>query len=255
MFWLKIGFSIGVGLLLYGNISLANSAVKTKLTIAQAEENSQTNKRPAPPQRIPPNRVKPGGGLDANRQSCTQNGKSLTALIPVKNPVLTSQAYPSFLFYIPDPAGAISHAELAIFTADEKSRIYSTKIVLPKNTTPGIIKITVPASLQYALQTNTYYHWYFRVYCENSFNELSSLNIDGWIERVATVNSKLQLESTSNDIWYDAIAEAADDVMITPESLTVRDRWLQMLQHINLEHLVNSPIFDIEQQLEGQESN
>lgn len=43
--------------------------------------NNYSGKRPAPPKRIPPNKVKPGGGLDFSRQTCTENNKSLVALI------------------------------------------------------------------------------------------------------------------------------------------------------------------------------
>lgn len=224
----------------------------TIFTIAQAqtEDNSTSNKRPPPPPRVPPNRVKPGGGLDFARQSCIKNSASLTALVPVDNPVLTTQPYPSFLFYIPDTSAAIRYGEFALFTADEKQRIYSTTVNFTQ--TPGIIKIDIPPSEQYALQEETYYHWYFRVYCQDASNPRTSLDVNGWIRRVSlTTTRKSQIEAVSPDIWYDAIAQVADNLITLPHSSRSRDRWIELLQHINLEHLADYPIVDVPQKQVG----
>lgn len=229
----------------FADLSPKNS---TNFSLAQArsQENSTTNKRPAPPPRIPPNRVKPGGGLNFARQSCGENSTSLTALVPVENPVLTTQPYPSFLFYIPDAPTAINYAEFALFTADEKQRIYSTTVNLDR--TPGIIKIDIPPSEQYALEKATYYHWYFRVYCRDSSDVRQSLDLDGWVKRIPlTPTIKSKVETTSPDIWYDAIARTAKNLVTSPSSLLVRNRWSELLQHIDLEHLSNYPIVDIPQ--------
>ena len=193
-------------------------------------------KRPTPPRRIPPNKVKPGGGLDFGQQACSQGQKSLIALIPVENPVLTAQSHPSFLFYIPDSASAISHGEFSLFTTEEKTRIYSTEITL--DSTPGIIKIDLPPSPQYALQTDKPYHWYFKVYCQKELGSQTFLDVDGWIERVALTPSRVrQIEAASPEIWYDAIAQTAKSLIAAPQDPAVRDRWFKLLQHINREHL------------------
>ncbi|HHP7230686.1 MAG TPA: DUF928 domain-containing protein [Xenococcaceae cyanobacterium] len=207
------------------------------LAQTQSEANSTTKQRPAPPPRIPPNRVKPGGGLDFGQQACRNDTESLVALVPVDNPVLTTQAYPSFLFYIPDTATAISHGEFSILTADEKTRIYATTVTISQ--TPGIIKIDVPTSQQNALKEAELYHWYFRIHCQSSgSNSPGFLDVDGWIQRVPlTPDRQLQIETASPAIWYDAIALAADNLINSPQSLTVRDRWQKLLQHINLEQL------------------
>ena len=220
----------------------------TNFSLAQArpQENSTSNTRPAPPPRIPPNRVKPGGGLNFARQSCGENSASLTALVPVENPVLTTQPYPSFLFYIPDAPTTISHGEFALFSADEKQQIYSTTVNFDR--TPGIIKIDIPSSEQYALEEATYYHWYFRVYCQDSTDVRQSLDVDGWIERIAlTPTIESQIEARSPDVWYDAIALTTENLLASSSSLLVRQQWLELLQHINLEDLADYPIIDVPQ--------
>ena len=203
-------------------------------------------KRPAPPRRIPPNKVKPGGGLDLGPQACSSESKSLIALIPIENPVLTTKSYPSFLFYLPDKPSAISYGEFSLFTADEKTRVYSANVTL--ESTPGIIKIDLPTSSQYALKANKPYHWYFKIHCKHEADksELNSptlLDVDGWIKRVTlTPNRASKIEAASPDIWYDAIALAAENLIATPQDSTTRDRWLKLLQHINREQLSNATI-------------
>lgn len=220
------------------------------LAQAQTQENSTSSKRPTPPPRIPPNRVKPGGGLDFARQSCGANSASVTALIPVNNPVLTTQPYPSFLFYIPDTPAAISYGEFSLFTADEKQKIYKIKVNFER--TPGIIKIDLPTSPQYALEEATYYHWYFKVYCQDSAVVRRSLNVDGWVQRIPmTPAIKSQIEATPTAVWYDAISNIAENLMASPQNLLFRERWNAFLQHINLEHLADYPIIDVSKKQVG----
>lgn len=199
------------------------------------------SKRPVPPKRIPPNKVKPGGGLDYSIRACESEESSLTALVPVENPVLTTQSYPSFLFYIPDPASAISYGEFSLFTASEKTRIYSTKINIKD--TPGIIKIDLPNSPQYALETEQPYHWYFKLYCQTETDTPVYLDVDGWVRRVPTTsNTTEQIETASPVIWYDAIAIAAQNLIATPQDPIIQSRWLELLQFIEQEYLANTAI-------------
>ncbi|MEM7757966.1 MAG: DUF928 domain-containing protein [Cyanobacteria bacterium P01_A01_bin.40] len=190
---------------------------------------------------MPPNKVKPGGGLDFNQQSCDNTNQSLTALVPIDNPVLTSKAYPSFLFYIPDPSAKISHGEFSILTADEKKRIYQTSVTFTE--TPGIIKVEIPSFSQHALEIGQIYHWYFKIYCQDAPEKARFLNVDGWIKRVSlTPEIESKLEKSTPDIWYDAIAKEARNIIINPLNLTTRDRWLRLMQYINQEQLADELI-------------
>ncbi len=211
-------------------------------SLSFAETNSST-KRPAPPRRIPPNKVKPGGGLNFSQQSCSNSNESLTALVPINNPVLTAKAHPSFLFYIPDPPAAISYGEFSILTADEKKRIYQTSITFDR--TPGIIKINLPPEEQYALKSDRLYHWYFKIYCQNSSNTARFLDVDGWIERVPlTPAIKSQLADSSSSIWYDAIAKEAQEIITNPHTLPRTQSWIELMKHIDGEHLTDIIIIE-----------
>lgn len=208
------------------------------VTASFRAEADSASKRPPPPRRIPPNKVKPGGGLDFSLQSCDAGDRSLIALVPIDNPVLTTKAYPSFLFYVPDLPTAMSRGEFSILTADEKKRIYQTSISLDR--APGIIKIDVPAAPQHTLAKERLYHWYFKVYCQDSTLANKFLDVNGWIERVdLTPAIKAKLANSSPDIWYDAIANEADKIIANPQNLTQNDSWLKLMQHIDREHLTD----------------
>ena len=224
-------------------VPVLNHSVTAELNDSSTAS-STSSKRPPPPKRIPPNKVKPGGGLNASYQACDADGSSLTALIPIDNPVLTTQSNPSFLFYIPDEAAAISHGEFSLFTAEEKTRVYSTKVDLKD--TPGIVKIDLPSSPHYALKTEQPYHWYFKVYCQNTSDSPVVLDVDGWIERVPLTSSRAsQIEAASTDIWYDAIAMTAQNLIDTPQDPEVRDRWVRLLEFIDRSHLADLEIQSI----------
>lgn len=200
----------------------------------------QLAKRPPPPKRIPPNKVKPGGGLDSSLSACSKQQKSLIALVPVDNPVVSTQSYPSFLFYIPDTASAISHSEFSLFTANEKTQVYSTTVDLSQ--TPAIIKIDLPNSTEYALETEELYHWYFKVYCKKSSSQ-AYVDVDGWIKRIdSTSLTEQQIQAASPDVWYDSIALVTERLIAEPQDSQARDRLLKLLQHIEQGQLVDVKI-------------
>lgn len=204
-------------------------------------------KPPAPPRRIPPNKVQPGGGLDSTRPTCGSENGSLTALIPVASPVLTVDSHPTFLVYIPDAAAAIDYGEFSLLSADEKTRIYQTRLSLEQ--TPGIVSISLPESAAYALETNRLYHWYFKLHCQQSADSPVYLDVNGWIQKVdATPARKMQIENAAPTIWYDAIAEVANELKLAPEDSALKQQWFDLLQSVNLENLTPAPILEIPDQ-------
>ena len=208
------------------------------ITTSVKSEANSSSKRPPPPRRIPPNKVKPGGGLNFSLQSCDAGDRSLTALVPIDNPVLTTKAYPSFLFYVPDLPTSMSRGEFSVLTADEKQRIYQTAI--PLDRAPGIIKIDLPPAPQNSLAKERLYHWYFKIYCQDSTVVNRYLDVNGWIKRVElTPAIEAKLANSSPDIWYDAIAAEADKIIANPQSSTQNDSWSRLMRHIDREYLTD----------------
>jgi hypothetical protein len=73
-----------------------------------------TSLPPPPPTPLPDNGTKPGGGLNPSNPSCKTTSKPLTALIPVKNPVLTTREHPTFLFYVPYASDEVRVGEFSL---------------------------------------------------------------------------------------------------------------------------------------------
>ena len=198
---------------------------------------------PPPPPRTPPdNQTKPGGGLNPSNPSCKSTSKPLTALIPVKNPVLTTREHPTFLFYVPYGSDDVRLGEFSLLVGpEEKTRIYKTRLTLPQ--TAGIVSITLPSAPEYALEEGQYYHWYLKVYCQTNTSSQPSVDVNGWVQRVAlTPELKRQIKAAAPDVWYDALANLALSLRASPHDARLRNNWVNLLKSIGSEDLAQEPL-------------
>ncbi|MEO1402035.1 MAG: DUF928 domain-containing protein [Cyanobacteria bacterium J06635_1] len=198
--------------------------------------------RPSPPRRLPPNRVQPGGGLDADQQACSNTPEALTALIPVDNPVMTGLPYPSFWFYIPDSPDLIQSGEFILLSADEKSQIYNTQVAL--SDVPGIVRVQMPTELESGLSEDTYYHWYFNVTCQAPDGEGAVLSVNGWIYRSADGVELAQPDNTPVAYWYDTLDQAAIRLLEAPQDSSAQQAWADLLTAGELGELIDKPLVD-----------
>ena len=231
--------------LLFIFISLVILNISSSVSAKKATNNNRKpiTKPPAPPPSIPPNKVKPGGGLELFQQSCSSNDRAFTALVPIENPVLTTDTHPTLLFYIPDAADEIHHGEFTLVTADEKSTIYSDRLTLPN--TPGIVTIQLPQTTEYALQSGLY-HWYFKLYCQTDASLQTYVDVHGWVKKVSSTPEKQrQIINAEPQIWYDSLANVANNLAATPNNPTLQQQWLDLLKAIDLEDLAKTPIYEL----------
>lgn len=222
----------------FGLSSFINSPTR-----AQTPTNTRLSQTPPPPPRTPPpNQSKPGGGLDASQSTCKNTSKPLTALIPVKNPVLTTSKHPTLLFYVPYSSDEVRYGEFSLLVwPEEKKRIYKTRFTLPK--TPGIVSITLPSSPEYALEEGQYYHWYVKFYCQGNTSSQPDLDVNGWVQRVAlTPERERQINAATPDVWYDGLANLANRLRTSPQDATLRNNWANLLKSINAEDLAQEPL-------------
>jgi hypothetical protein len=250
---LLLGFSLVASGVAAGEYSVnTSSPIVATVNAPQIKSNTQVKsnrKRPAPPRRLPPNRVKPGGGLDTAKQSCKNSSESLVALVPVQNPVLTASTHPTLLFYVSDAANDIREGKSSIFTQDNKTRVYETRFTLPQ--APGIISIRLPESAKVNLQEGEPYQWYFKLYCQGAADSRADLDVNGWIQRVALTPERQQLiRSNTPDIWYDALANLAQNIRSRPQDPVLQQRWTGLLKSIGMEQLAQQPIVGSVKQLE-----
>lgn len=192
---------------------------------------------PLPPRTPPPNRTKPGGGLDPDNPECKSTTKPLTALVPVKNPVLTAAAHPTFLFYVPYRSSEVRMGEFSLLTwPEEKTRVYKTRFTLPQ--TPGIVSVTLPPAPEHALEVGKSYHWYLQLYCQANTSTQPDLDIDGWVQRVPlTPERERQIKVATPDVWYDASANVAEGLRALPQDGMLRNNWVNLLKLIHSEDL------------------
>lgn len=198
-------------------------------------------KPPPPPPKPPPNGTRPGGGLNPhNPLSCNSLNRSLRALIPVENPVLTATDSPTFLFYLPFTAEQIQFGEFTLLTwPGEQQRLYRVRFTLPK--TPGIVSVKLPP--QPALKQGQYYRWYFQLYCQNGTGAQPDLTVNGMVQRVElTAERKRQINDATPDVWYDALAQVATQLQTAPQNPKLREDWRSLLRTIEAEDLAQAPL-------------
>jgi hypothetical protein len=198
-------------------------------------------KPPPPPPKPPPNGTRPGGGLNPHDPlSCNSLNRSVQALLPVENPVLTTTDSPTLLFYIPFSAEQIQFGEFTLLTwPGEQQRLYHVRFTLPK--TPGIVSVTLPP--QPALQEGNYYRWYFQLYCQDGTGAKPDLTVNGMVQRVAlTTERERQIRNATPDIWYDALARVATQLQTSPQNAELRKNWRSLLQTIEAENLAQQPL-------------
>jgi Domain of Unknown Function (DUF928) len=193
---------------------------------------------PNPPRNPPPNDTQPGGGLTPSSSlSCNSLNRSVQALVPVENPVLTTIDHPTFLFYIPFTAEQIQFGEFSLLTwPREEQRLYKVRFTLPE--TPGIVSITLPSQPEYALQEGQNYHWYFQLYCQEGTGTQPDLALNGLVQRVArTAERERQISNATPDVWYDALASVATQLQTSPQNTELQNDWRSLLQTIGAEDL------------------
>ena len=230
-----VPLSVGINAISTEARAVADANVHTKKSVKQS--------RPSPPNSPPPNQAKPGGGLDSDSflQACQHPTESLTAIVPVRNPVFTTQAHPSFWFYVPDSSNDILAGEFSLLSSDEKTRIYSTRFTLPQ--VPGVVSIELPNTLETTLVEGEAYHWYFKLYCAGNLSNRADLNVNGWIQRAALSSEQLLSDGAStSDIWYDTVTDVAHNLRVRPEDSDYKKRWAMILQEANLGELSNTTI-------------
>ena len=202
-------------------------------------QNSST--LPAPPPTPPDNKTEPGGGLNGSSQSCQSTNQTLTALIPVQNPVLTISDYPTFWFYLPYAAEDIESIKFSVNIRDEKTgqertRLYQASFQLPG--TPGIVGISLPSVPKYALEEGKFYHWYFKVYCKGNTSSQSDWDVNGWVQRVPrTPENERQIEAANPEIWYDALTYVAKRRLANPQDPNLKEDWTSLLEFIDRKEL------------------
>jgi len=221
----KSNFSCGTGIL-----PVADNAV-----VSEIQQISKITETPPDPN------TTHGGGLDPSNSSCKKTKQPLTALIPSKNPGLTTSAHPTFWFYIPYIREDIKRGEFVILTQDEKTVIYETTFQLSQ--TPGIVSISIPSSSKFGLEETKVYRWFLRIYCSKSRTNRADLVVDGSIKRVEmTAERERLISAASPDIWYDSLTRLGEVLLTSPQNENFKNDWNKLLESIGRKELSNEQL-------------
>jgi hypothetical protein len=181
--------------------------------------------------------------------------RSLTSRSDVYS--LTTQAYPSFWFYVPY---SLETTPLEFVLQDEndntlyQERVFSGTLenqVESIDSDRGIIQVTLPDAAP-ALEAGMTYHWFFLAYCDQDDPSF----VEGWVTR-STLPSNTSIEglanATSRDqalfyaqngIWQEAITIWGEHYKENETNAAVSRDWESLLDSVNLGHLSEQPLID-----------
>jgi hypothetical protein len=145
------------------------------------------------------------------------------------------------LFYVPYASDDVRFGEFSVLVGpEEKTRLYKTRFTLPQ--TPGIVSITLPSASEYALEEGKFYHWYLKLYCQTNTSSQPSVDVNGWVQRVAlTSERERQIKTAASDVWYDTSANLAESLRASPHDAKLRNDWVNLLKSIGSEDLAQEP--------------
>jgi hypothetical protein len=190
-----------------------------------------------------PGRRVAGGSRAPQERNCSSGQNPLTAVVPNSNIGLTTQANPTFFFYIPQTSATL---ELVLRDQDkEYKQMYKSSekggiVSIPFNKTP--------------LEVDKVYRWSLSIVC-NPKERSKDKFVEGAIVRVKTVAqlaSKLATASPQEranlyaeaGIWQDSLASLAQSLSDNPSNAELKAEWQALLtsKSVGLDNLVSEPL-------------
>lgn len=253
--------SLVSGLLL---LPLGAAVLAKPLPTMALMDNKQTDlAAPTAPRFVPDlaDRDRPHGRRrgGSSRGKCAAVNDSLMALVPVaSNPednnsaresilVLTTQATPSFWFYVPYPLATV---DLEFVLQDADGNILYQDIFNSNSQDIGVVEMPFPPSAP-TLGMNQRYQWYLNVECDVN----KSVYVQGWVERVPLDArlSRTLAETTATEqaaiyasygLWPEAITLLGEQYRTMPDSPMLARDWYSLLESVDLEPWAQAPLTD-----------
>lgn len=207
---------------------------------------------------LPSSEGRPGGRVrgGAKRGPCLSVETQLTALVPFTQDAptvtdvwgLTTQAHPTFLFYVPYSKDSAYPTEFVLQDQDDNI-LYRKAIALPEK--PGIISVSLPAD-EAGLAVNKQYRWFFIIECDQQKHS-PPIYVEGVIQRIQLKPATIQQLQTSslsqkfdiyaeNGIWFDAVETLFQLRQTNPRNVVIEEKWRNLLTSINLDDIVSKPL-------------
>ncbi len=191
--------------------------------------------------------------LEATAKDAVPAIRSLTSRSDVYS--LTTQAYPSFWFYVPY---SLETTPLEFVLQDEndntlyQERVFSGTLenqVESIDSDRGIIQVTLPDAAP-ALEAGMTYHWFFLAYCDQDDPSF----VEGWVTRSPLPTAADALLTATpreqaffyaqNSIWQEALTVLGEHYKGNATDAAVSRDWESLLESVNLGHLAEQPLVD-----------
>ncbi|MBE9207986.1 DUF928 domain-containing protein [Nostoc sp. LEGE 06077] len=236
----------------------ATTAVNN-IQIYVSRDRRNGNKRQTYVTYIPTNLGKParqvqGGTRGGQRLSetgavCIPGKKRLMALTPTFDPMQrTTAANPSFLFYVPQTSAPVMEL---VLSDDQDNIVYQKTLQTP--TKAGIVSLNLPENSNApSLKVGQTYRWDFSIICDRSDRQLD-YTVSGSIARIAPdAELTTQLEKVKPEeqaaiyalsgFWEDSLAILSELRKSSPNNLTIKNDWEDLLRSGGLEEITQEPL-------------
>lgn len=190
-----------------------------------------------------PGRRVAGGSRSTQQKNCSLGQNPLTAVVPNSNIGLTTQANPTFFFYIPQTSATL---ELVLRDRDKE---YKQSY---KSSQKGGI-VSIPFN-QASLEVGKEYRWSFSIIC-NPKERSKDKVVQGGVKRINTepqLASKLATASPQEranlyaeaGIWQDSLANLVQSLSSNPNNAELKAQWQALLtsKSVGLNNLVSEPL-------------
>jgi hypothetical protein len=210
---------------------------KASMAIAQPANNASKVRLKNPPPLRPRGHGFPGNqkAAIARGDNCDSSAEELIALAPEFTQAnedsvwgQTTSAHPTIWFFMPY-TDRTTNLKFSLQN-DREDDLYTADIPAPK--IPGIISVQIPASQQ-PLQVNQKYRWKLtaKIYCDKGISEKYVM---GWVSRVNSSNA--------DGIWYDNVTILAQQLLLDPNNVQLKQDWNDLLNSANLEKVAKQPL-------------
>lgn len=211
-------------------------------TAALSMSSFQTPKRGMPGRRA-------GGGTRGD--DCIQGSVPfLLALLPRTNLGLTTHAYPSFFWYVPQTTAQQAEFQLFQVNGDTQDSQLLYQTTVPITGGNQIASLTLPQSDVSPLVIGQDYQWSLALICDPA-NRDRDLRVEGWIQRVTdnwasteglAVNPYDRIAHYAKQgIWFDALATLHDLRCQRPQDEILAASWENFLGSVGLQPVAQRP--------------
>ena len=201
-----------------------------------------------------PNRGMPGrrAGGGTRGDDCIQGSVPfLLALLPRTNLGLTTHAYPSFFWYLPQTTAQQAEFQLHQVDAEGQPQALIYEATLPIAGGNKIASLTLPQQTDIApLTVGQDYQWSLAMICDPN-NRDRDLRVEGWVHRVANVPEATPLQAVNpydqashyaeQGIWFDALETLHSLRCQQPQDEALADSWESFLASVGLRPVAQQP--------------